>query len=101
MSTVSRENEGDVVKTVLLLTSKFLTQMNMKYFTSWNPPLPPTQNTLSEGKEEMHLNAFITYHGNYGWSPKHKDQVDRIYQTHLPIDREWFLHGHTVDYLDG
>ena len=27
--------------------------MNMKYFTSWNPSLPPTQNTLSEGKEEM------------------------------------------------
>ena len=33
--------------------------------------------------------------------PKHKDQVDRIYQTHLPIDRDWFLHGHTVDDVDG
>ena len=51
--------------------------------------------------EEMHRNAGLLTMATMDDPPKHKDQVDRIYQTHLPIDREWFLHGHTVDDLDG
>ena len=105
--TVSRANEGDDENTSSSSSSSS-SSFNIKVLNSneyeilYELKYPHLHKTpCQKAMEEMHLNAFITYHWQLWMIPKTQGSSWQDLPTHLPIDREWFLHGHTVDDLNG